>query len=220
MAGPEAMRRAMADYVRTVHEAYRARAAGLPPAVRARMPLFAGPFTVAAAGVQSLHVIATREALPEPVGPEVALDDALGELRWTLRFFDPVVLPPLGLVDETRGPAGAEVRRTLGISTHLYHLVVNPGAELGPHHAGHAGTGLANAHAAAAQDYETLRRLAPAGLVDELEGAWVAGLPVAHALVASALAPDDPALAELAREPRPDPTTVRRTLLGALRERA
>jgi hypothetical protein len=52
---PEDMRQAMADYVRTVHEAYLAQAAMQPPAVRGQMPLLRGPFTVIAAGVRNLH---------------------------------------------------------------------------------------------------------------------------------------------------------------------
>ena len=75
--GPEAMRRAMADYVRTVHQAYLSQAKLQPPAVQGRMPLLAESFTVVAAGVRNLHVIATTETLPHPAGPEVAIDDEL-----------------------------------------------------------------------------------------------------------------------------------------------
>src|SRR4051812_27951953 len=68
---PEDMRRAMGDYVRTVHESYVSQAELQPPAVRGRMPLLGTPFTVVAAGVRNLHVVATRERLGAPVGPEV-----------------------------------------------------------------------------------------------------------------------------------------------------
>ena len=218
MPGPEEMRQAMVDYVHATHEAYANRASVLPAAVRGRMPLFGAPFTVVAAGVQNLHVIATRETLPPPAGPEVAVEDRIEAMAWTVRFFDPVVEPRLGLIDEQVGAAGEEVRRVLGLTSHLYHLVVAPGAGLGAHHAGHAGAGLANAHAAAAQDYETLRRLgADRRLVDEMEGAFVASLPRAHALLAASLAPRSEALAALAEAPDPDPTEVRRAVLGALR---
>ena len=222
---PEQMRTAMADYVRTAHEAYAQTASVLPPAVRGSLPLFQDHFTVVAAGVGNLHVIATREVLPPPTGLEVAVEDEVaveGELpsmRWTLRFFDPVVAPELGLIDEDSGEVGAEVRRVLGISTHLYHLVVQPGAALGPHHAGHTGTGLANAHAAAARDFETLRHLVAfhVDLIDEMEGAARAGLPRAQALLAREIRPNDVAIADLAGARRPDPTEVRRALIAAVR---
>lgn len=219
--GPEEMREAMAGYVRAVHEAYLNAAKLVPRSARARLPLLAGPFTVVAAGVTNLHVVATREPLPAPEGPEVEVADETGSMRWTLRFFDPVVEPALGMVDESAGAAGAEVRRILGLVTYLYHLVVAPGAALGPHHAGHAGTGLANAHAAWARDLETLRALVPTsrlGLVDELEGATSAGLVAAQGLLARELAPDDPRVADAAAAQ--DPERLRRALLDAYRKGA
>ena len=213
------MRAAMADYVTGAHEAYVQAAAILPPAVRGSLPLLQGHFTVVAAGVGNLHVIGTRETFPPPTGLEVAIEGELPEMTWTLRFFDPVVAPELGLIDETSGEPGAEVRRVLGISTHLYHLVVQPGAALGPHHAGHTGTGLANAHAAAARDFETLRHLVTSriGLIDEMQGAATAGLPRAQALLAREVAPQDAAVAGLAGVLQPDPTEIRRTLIAAVR---
>ncbi len=220
--GPEEMRRAMADYVAAVHRAYLEVAKQHPPAVRGRMPLLAGPFTVVAAGVQNLHVIATRDPLPAPAGPEVALSDSVDVLEWTVRFYDPVVLPELGLIDERTAPAGVLVRRALGLSTHLYHLVVRPGAELGGHHAGHAGAGLANAHVAAARDFETIRAHARGreGLVDEMEGAAWAGLTRAQALLAREIVPWDDTVTTLATETRPDPAAVRRAVLAAVRGKA
>ncbi|MEA2058575.1 MAG: hypothetical protein U9O63_07630 [Actinomycetota bacterium] len=217
--GPEQMRTAMAAYVTGVHESYVQTASILPPAVRGSLPLLQGHFTVVAAGVGNLHVIGTREAFPPPTGLEVAIEGELPEMTWTLRFFDPVVAPELGLIDETSGEPGAEVRRVLGLSTHLYHLVVQPGAALGPHHAGHTGTGLANAHAAAARDFETLRHLVTSriGLIDEMQGAATAGLSRAQALLAREVAPQDAAVADLAGVPRPDPTEIRRTLIAAVR---
>ena len=102
--GPEAMRQAMADYVRALHQAYLDAVATLPPAERARLPLItAGRVTVAAVGVRMLHVIGTVETLPAPRGPEVEIADSLDDLAWTLRFFDPVVVPALGLIDESQG---------------------------------------------------------------------------------------------------------------------
>jgi hypothetical protein len=213
------MRRAMADYVRTVHRSYLSLAQVQPPALRGRMPLLGERFTVVAAGVQNLHVIATRERLAAPTGPEVNLEEELDGMVWNLRFYDPVVLPELGLIDESSGSSGDQVRRALGLTTHLYHLIVQPGAQLTEHHAGHAGAGLANAHIAEARDYEAIRARARGreDIVDEMAGAALAGLVRAQALLARLVAPGDERIAELAAEPRPDPTELRRALLAALR---
>jgi hypothetical protein len=148
---PEQVRQAMADFVTAVHGAYLVQARLLPPAEQARLPLLqATRMTVAAAGARNLHVVATEEQFPAPVGQEVEVSGQADSLAWRLRFFDPVVLPVLGLVAEAAGPAPEEVRRVLGIRTYLYHLVMEPGPQLTPHHATHAGTGLASAHTAAA----------------------------------------------------------------------
>lgn len=209
----------MADYVRTVHRSYLSLAQVQPPALRGRMPLLGERFTVVAAGVQNLHVIATRERLAAPTGPEVNLEEELDGMVWNLRFYDPVVLPELGLIDESSGSSGDQVRRALGLTTHLYHLIVQPGAQLTEHHAGHAGAGLANAHIAEARDYEAIRARARGreDIVDEMAGAALAGLVRAQALLARLVAPGDERIAELAAEPRPDPTELRRALLAALR---
>lgn len=217
------MRTAMADYIRTVHQAYLSQSAGQPPAIRGRMPLFAGPFTVVAAGVRNLHVIATTESLPAPTGQEVAIEDELPPLRWTVRFYDPVVLPALGLIDESTEPASARVRHTLGVSTYVYHLVVQPGSELTGHHAGHAGSGLAMSHVADARDFESIRSKARGSehLVDEMEGAAVAGLVTAQALLAAEIArkvvPWDESVPALVGSSPADPVEIRRALLAAVR---
>ena len=215
--GPEAMRKAMADYVRSLHQAYLDAVATLPPAERARLPLIAADrITVAAVGVRMLHVIGTVETLPPPQGPEVEIDDALDDLAWTLRFFDPVIAPPLGIIDESDGPQYDEVRRALGIRTVVYHLAVPPGGSLTAHHALHAGTGLAHSHAAAARDFDALRAHAPGreALIDEMQGASIAGLTRAQVTLALALAPG---LSGVTVEPPSDPAEVRRTLLQHLR---
>jgi hypothetical protein len=217
VGAPEDMRQAMADYVRALHQAYLDAVATLPPAERARLPLVAaGQVTVAAAGVRMLHVVGTTESLPAPRGPEVEMRDSIDELQWSLRFFDPVVAPSLGLIDETAGPDHDEVRRALGIRTVVYHLAVPPGSSLTAHHALHAGTGLAHSHAAAARDFDALRAHAPGreSLVDEMQGASVAGLPRAQVVLAQAIAPD---IAGLALDPPTDSQEVRRTLLQHLR---
>ena len=217
---PEEMRQAMADYVRAVHRSYLAQTEHQPPALAGRMPLLAvGEFTVVAAGVHNLHVIATAESLAPPRGQEVAHGDGLGPISWTVRFFDPAVLPALGLIDEQRGPAGDRVRHALGVSTYLYHLVVQPGGQLTEHHATHAGSGLANAHAAQTRDFEAIR--AHAGgrerLVDEMEGAAVAGLVRAQALLAGEIVPWDEDVRALVDATATSPDEVRRAVLAAVR---
>ena len=216
---PEGMRRAMAGYVRAVHQAYLDAAAALAPADRARLPLMStSEVTVLAVGARNLHVLATTEALPAPHGQEVELSDEIDGLRWRLRFFDPVVVPALGLVDESQAPQPERIRDVLGVRTVVYHLSVPPGGGLTAHHALHAGTGLAHAHAAAVRDYDTIASLAPASpeLVAEMRGAEVAGLPRAALLLARVLAPSSVDLAgmDLAA---PDGAQVRRGLLAALR---
>ena len=227
ISGPEEMRQAVADYVTAVHRAYLASTATLPPAVAGALPLLAGDsFSVLAVGAGDLHLIATRHSLPPLRGPEVEWEGAVDGLCWRLRFYDPVVLPALGLLQARAvtaagdGDAGEEVRQVLGIRTWLYHLVASPASGLTPHHAGHAGVALANGHAAAARDFDTMRRLARrpelARLVDEMEGAAGAGLLRAQALLAATLAPHDAEVARLAATPDPDPDRLRRAVLSGL----
>lgn len=220
-ADPEAMRRAMAEYVTEVHAAYLRRAEGLSPAERGRLPLLAGgPITVAAVGARDLHVLATRESLGPVRGPEVEVSGELPGLTWTLRFYDPVVLPSLGLLEQSGQPAREEIRRALGLATVLYHLVAPPGSGLTPHHASHVGTALANSHATAVRDLQRLRRHSPGAqsVVDELERALTVGLPRAAALLARQLAPGDERIEELG--PEPDPDALRRALMVAVGDSA
>lgn len=216
---PEGMRTAMAEYVRTVHQAYASQARTQPPAIQGRMSLLDGRFTVIAAAARNLHVIATRESLSAPRGQEVELTDAIDGVEWILRFLDPVVLPALGFIDESTVARPDLVRRAVGISTHLYHMIVQPGSQLTSHHAGHAGSGLANSHVAEARDFEAIRAVARGreALVDEMEGAAVAGLPKAQALLAREIAPRNSAIEDLTGEINPDPEAIRKALLGALR---
>ncbi|MEI8056420.1 MAG: hypothetical protein WCI29_03380 [Actinomycetes bacterium] len=218
--GPEAMRSALADYVTAVHAAYLDAAALLAPAERARLALLdPAPLTVVAVGTKYLHVVATREALPPPQGPEIEITGDLGALTWTLRFVDPVVLPALGLLHEDAAPLNDDVRRLLGVRTHLYHLAVAPGGGLTPHHAQHAGTGLAHSHAAAARDFETIRVHARGRelLADDMAGAAVAGLRYATAALAMLISPNDPEVARLAAAVPPDSEALRRAVLAAVR---
>jgi hypothetical protein len=219
MSTPEQMRAAVARYVEEIHRAYTAQALTFPPAVRGRLPLLTpGPLTVAAVATRNLHILATRDPLGPVRGPEVEVAGEVEALRWTLRFFDPVVLPELALIDESAGAAFGEVRHALGVTTVVYHLVAEPGAGLSGHQAAHVGTGLAGGHSAVARDFETIRSRVRGreDLVDEMAGAAAAGLVRAHALLATAIAPGREALAALAAQPHPDPDQVRRELLAAV----
>jgi hypothetical protein len=213
------MREAVAHYVSEIHRAYIAQAMMFPAAVRGGMPLLApGPLTVAAVGVRNLHLLATRDLLGPVRGPEVEVPGSVEGLSWTLRFFDPVVLPSLALVDESSAPAFGEVRHALGVTTVVYHFVASPGSGLSAHNAAHVGTGLAGGHSAVARDFETIRSRVRGreDLVDEMAGAAAAGLVRAHAMLASAIAPRCAALSDLAASARPDPDAVRRELLAAV----
>lgn len=220
LPGPEKMRAAVAEYVTALHRAYLAQADTFPPAVRGAMPLLAtgAPVTVAAVGVRNLHLLATREDLGPLRGAEVEVPGELPGLRWTLRFYDPIVVPALGLVDESAAPAYTEVKTALGISTVVYHVIAQPGSGLSTHHAGHVGAGVASRHSAAARDFETIRSRVRGRerLVDEMAGAASAGLPRAQALLAQAIAPRDAAVAELAQATDPDPDAVRQALLDSV----
>ena len=215
--GPEAMRQAMADYIHALHQAYLDATATLPPAERARLPLVAaGDITVIAAGARMLHIIGTIESLPSPRPPEVEVRDSIDDIAWSLRFFDPVVAPGLGLIVEDDSPAHDDVRRVLGVRTVFYHLAIPPGGSLTAHHAQHAGTGLGHAHAAAARDFEAMRAYAHARepLIDELQAASQAGLARAQVLIAQALIPGIP---DLVLNPPTDSVQVRRHVLEHLR---
>lgn len=219
-AGPEAMRARLREFVAALHHAYLNVAGQLPPGDRAALPLLAAPrLTVAVAAARHLHVLAFSDALPAPRGQEIAEDDHDGDLTWTVRFFDPVVSPELGLLTETDGPAPADVRRILGVADVAYHLSVAPGGGLSAHHAQHAGTGLANQHAAAARDAETLRAALHGreDVVDEFAVAERLGLHHAIRLLAGMLVPGDSVVAEATAGD--DDAAVRRALVAAVRSR-
>lgn len=214
------MRTRLREFVAALHHAYLGVADLLPPGERAALPLLAAPrLTVAVAAARHLHVLAFSDALPAPRGQEVAEDDRDGDLTWTVRFFDPVVSPELGLLAETDGPAPGDVRRILGVADVAYHLSVAPGGGLSAHHAQHAGTGLANQHAAAARDADTLRNALRGreDVVDEFAAAERLGLHHAVRLLAATLVPGDPAVAAAAAGD--DDAAVRRALVTAVRSR-
>src|SRR5258706_359591 len=162
LGSPEDARAQLRGYVRALHHAYLGGAGLLAPGDRAALPLLAATrVTVIVVAARHLHLIAVTDQLPPPTGQEVAEPDELEGMRWVVRYYDPVVLPVLGMIGETEGADPAAVRRVLGISGVLYHLSVTPGGGLTAHHAQHAGTALVNEHAAAARDGESLRALLP-----------------------------------------------------------
>lgn len=145
--GPEAMRGAMADYIHAVHQAYLEAISGrISTEQLGKLPLLAGPFDVAAVGASQLHVIATRDLTLPLDEREITVPGGLGPLSWTVRFLDPVIVPPLGLIDDVGPTGGQQVVATLGVSSVLYHLTSTIAGALSPHQATHAGAGLANAH--------------------------------------------------------------------------
>jgi hypothetical protein len=219
-ADPGQLRDAMAAFVSALHGSYLDQARLLPVGERGALPLLRpGGLTVLAVGVRHLHVLATTAPLPAPQGPEVEVADSVPGLAWTLRFFDPVVVPALGLVDESEGPQPAEVRRVLGVPDVVYHLSVSPGGGLTPHHAQHAGTGLANQHAAVFRDHDAIRAHAGSRveLAEEYAVAERLGLHQASRLLAGRLAPRDAALTAVCADPQAGDDDVRRALLVALR---
>ncbi len=227
-ASPDDMRRAVASYITEIHRSYVAQALTFPPGVQGAMPLLGATtagseLTAVAVGVRHLHLLATVDRLGPARGQEVTVAGEVDGLRWTLRFYDPVVLPGLGLIDESQGPAFDEVRHALGITTVVYHFTASPGAGLNAHSASHVGTGLANGHSAVARDFETIRSRVRGreALVDEMAGAAAAGLIRSQALLARAIAPRDAGIAALAegvlsRAERPDGDAVRKALLASV----
>jgi hypothetical protein len=218
-AGPEAMRAALRGYVAALHHAYLGAAASLPPGERAALPLLrAGQFTVVVAATRYLHLLATTDPLPPPRGQEVQEHGTDGDLAWMVRFYDPVVLPPLAEVEQAGVPAPADVRRVIGVTDVIYHLSVAPGGGLSPHHAQHAGAGLANQHASASRDAATLRAALPGreALVGEFAAAEQLGLHHAVRLLAAAIAPGDPGVADAAAGD--DEVAIRRALVAWARK--
>ncbi|MBI1376475.1 MAG: hypothetical protein GC157_03185 [Frankiales bacterium] len=221
-ADPGQLREAMAGFVSALHGAYLDQARHLPVGERGSLPLLqVDRVTVLAVGVRHLHVLATTAPLAPPAGPEVAVPGSLPGLEWTLRFFDPIVVPALGAVDESDGPQPAAVREVLGVPDVVYHLSVSPGAGLSAHHAQHAGTALANQHAAAFHDHDTIRARSGGGsrgeIADEYAVADRLGLHRAARLLALQLAPRDERLSAVCADSEADDDAVRAALVAALR---
>lgn len=180
------MRDTVRDYVSAVNTTYLNHVRHLPPAERGDLPLIAAPeITVIAAAARRLHLVATSDRLPAPLSPEIEVTDAHDTFQWKLRFFDSSVLPELGIVDDSP----EEVRRILGIRNTVYHLAVDVGSGLTPHHAQHAGVALANLHLKTSRDLDKLRRALPRQLrtVDEFGVCVRLGLARAAALLVNDL---------------------------------
>lgn len=185
--GPDAMRAIVRDYVASVHATYLGHLRHLPPGEYAALPLVAArDLTVVAAAARRLHLLATSDPLPAPRGPEVESADESDGVRWTVRFYDPSVLPHLGLLESDTPGA---VRRVLGIRDAIYHLTVDVGGGLSGHAAAHSGVALANQHTRTARDLARLQRLYPrrGSLVDELAACERLGLDRAAALLTAEL---------------------------------
>ncbi|MFZ2502230.1 MAG: hypothetical protein WAW88_06145 [Nocardioides sp.] len=225
------MRELVRDYVFALNRAYLNQVRLLAPAEQAAMPLAAagggtsaeGGLTIAVAAARELHLIATTEPLPSPRGPEVELTDTCEELAWTVRFFDATILPQLGVLPAA--PDGtddaAAVRQVLGVADVIYHLSVSGGGGLTGHHAQHAGVALANQHAAAIRDADSLRRAYPArvSLVDEFAVCERLGLARAARLLAAEIGGPD-LVDTLSGVALGDHAGLRRALLALARDRA
>lgn len=186
-ARPEAMRDLVREYVAAVHTTYLDHVRHLPPAERGALPLVAaGRVTVIAAAAKRLHLLATTDAMPALQGPEVEFTDEHQGVTWTVRFYDPSVMPELGLLVED---SPADVRRILGVSDTVYHLAVAVGGGLSGHHAQHSGVALANQHAQTGRALDRIRRALPqqGRTVDELGACVRNGLDRAAALLAADL---------------------------------
>lgn len=186
-ARPEAMRALVRDYVSTLHATYLDHVRHLPPGQRGALPLVAArEVAVMAAAAQRLHLVATTDRLPALDGPEVEFRDGYRGMVWTVRFYDPSVMPELGLLAED---SPADVRRVLGVADTVYHLTVAVGGGLSAHHAQHSGVALANQHAKTVRDLDRARHALPAQarVVDELGACVRNGLDRAAALLAGDL---------------------------------
>lgn len=181
------MRDLVRDYVSALHATYLDHVRHLPPGERGALPLVAArPLTVIAAAARRLHLLATTDVMPALHGPEVEFTDDYQEVTWAVRFYDPSVLPDLGLLEDD---SPDDVRRVLGVADTVYHLAVAVGGGLDTHNAQHAGVALANQHAKTSRDLDSIRRALPQHVraVDELGICVRTGLDLAAALVAADL---------------------------------
>ena len=164
MPDPEDMRAAVAEYVTALHRSYLAQADTFPPAVRgrdaaARRRRRSRSPPSARATCTSRHPGGARAAAGPGGG---ARPGSLPGLDWSLRFYDPVVAPALGLIDERAGPAYAEVRARAG--RHDGRLPRGRPARLGADPAPRRARrrpGSPRGHSAAARDFETIRSRVP-----------------------------------------------------------
>ena len=200
---PERMRAAVADYVTALHRAYLAQADTFPPAVRGR-DAAAQPAVHCRSrrwGRATCTCSRRREGLGPLRGQEVAVEGSLPGLDWTLRFYDPVVAPALGLIV---GGRRARVRRGAGrAGRHDRRLPRRRPAGVGAHAAPRGARrrgARGGAHGGGARLRDDPHAGARAGRrwSTSWSGAAHAGLPRAQALLARAIAPRDEAVAALA----------------------
>lgn len=177
----------MREYIAALHSTYLDQVRHLPPGERAALPLGEDrDLTVAVVAARQLHLIALASRLPAVLDGEVDTTDRAGRLTWTVRFYDPSVLPELGLLDDDEP---GTVRRVLGVVDPLYHLTVSLGGGLSGHHAHHSGVALSNQHAQAGRDLERLRAVLPGRerVVDEFGVCVRSGLDHAASALARSL---------------------------------
>lgn len=139
------VRQATTCSVDSIRRAYVSEVRSLPPARPRLLLISGGPFEVAAAGLRNLHILAAQ--LASCCAETIEISGSTSPLSWTLRFSDASVLTALKALDESTEPAVSCVRRVRGIFATLYYVVLQQGATLDYHWAGHLGAGLANRHA-------------------------------------------------------------------------
>ena len=154
------MRDAVRDYIWTrPHDLPRPRAAPASGRRGPRCPWWPPrDVTVIAAAARNLHLLATTDPLPAPLGPEVEFTDEHRGTRWTRALLRPVGPPgPRLLAEDQPGTYGG----CSASADTVYHLTVAVGGGLTGHHAQHSGVALANQHAKSIRDLDRLRHALP-----------------------------------------------------------
>jgi len=143
------MRAALRSYVAALHPRLPGRGALLPARRAGRRCRCCGPATSRSWWRRP----ATCTSWPRPTAARATRPGSPGALAPTATWPGPSGSTTrscslaLALVEEARPSRAGDVQRVIGITDVIYHLSVAPGGGLAPHHAQHAGTGLANQHA-------------------------------------------------------------------------